>query len=413
MDKGVVVKGWKRGMDNIHDAAELAYDQQGEVTLDALRDAVNVDILDTGMIRRRKGRTKLISGNCHSVWSEDGILLMVKDNNLVLVKPDYSTTTIKAGIGPRVVQYAQVNGEVYYSNGVVSGKVVNGVNVEWGVEIPKTAPTPSSVSGSLFPGRYQVACTYINIYGEEGGGSAARSINISDGSGISISTPAASSVETMKCRVYMTSQNGEVFYLVGETTPGSTITISSAPEYTIPMSTQFMTKMLPGDLIEYYRGRMYSAVGNILWYSQPYTYGLLNPLSNYIVYPSEITILKAVRDGMYLAADKTYFLSGSGGADFDQMDIFDEGAAKYSASNIPNAKDILWYSKRGIMLGSEGGQIVNLQDGRVRPDPVETGVTLYREQDSITQVLGVGKDAPYRSALAAADYWDAEIERRT
>lgn len=412
MDRGIAIKGWKNGMDNIHTAVELATDLEGQVTIDILRDAVNVDVLDTGIIRRRKGQTKVLSGDIHSAWAHGPYLYAVKDGDLVAIAKDYSLTTIQASVGNSRMQFVEVNGEVYYSNGSVSGKIVLNQRRNWGVVVPSKAPTITQASGGLFVGTYRVACSYVNLYGEEGGASIAAAYTLNSLAGLTITTPTTSDAEVQKCRVYLTPPNGEAFYQVAEVSPGASVIIASPPEYTVAMSTQFMTQLPPGSFIDYYRGRMYVANGNILWYSQPYVYGLTNPLSNYIAFPSEITLLKAVQGGIYLATDRTYFLSGSGGEDLAQLEILPFGAAKYSASDLPNSKDILWYTERGIMQGSDSGQVTNLQDGRVRPDPAETGSTLVRETDSIVQVIGIGVDSPYKAGLAASDYWDAEIERR-
>ena len=169
--------------------------------------------------------------------------------------------------------------------------------------------------------------------------------------------------------------------------------------------------MIVGELVEYYGGRMYVAVGNILWYSEPYRFGMYDPQTNYIVFSAPINIIKATVEGIYVAAESTYWLGGTDATDFQQKEILPFGAARYSASNMPTSTNVLWLSDKGIVVGEANGTTTLIQADYVRPNITELGATFVREQDSLIQYVSIGRSSPYASPLRS-DYWDAEIERK-
>lgn len=410
-NKSVKIAGWPKGMDNIHTAEELVFSRRGIEDLSTLRDAVNVDILDAGNVRRRKGYALLAAGKAHSLFSDGTIALAVLNDNLVRIETNKTITILKANVGFRTMQYVSLNNEIYFCNGQVSGKVVDSGIREWGVETPTRTPNVGIIAGNLDAGKYQITCTFENIYGEESGTSPTQTTIVSSG-GLSITAPTANSNEVAKCLVYITLPDSELFYLIGSIAPGSTFNLSSAPNYGKALSTMLMSKLLAGELVEYYRGRMYVAVGNILWYSEPYRFGLYNPRINYIVFSKTINLIKAVTNGFYVASDRTYWFGGTDANDFEQREVLPFGAARYSASNLLDSIGILWLSDRGLITAENDGKVRIVQDNYVRPNITELGATFVREQDSLTQYVSVGRSTPYASPLSATDYWDAEIERK-
>jgi hypothetical protein len=88
--------------------AELAY-------------AINVDIDDSGQIRRRRGFDQKASGNYHSVFSSGDSSYVVKNGDLCRLFPNYTTTVIKAGVGPNEISYVRVGDDIYFSSKNTSG----------------------------------------------------------------------------------------------------------------------------------------------------------------------------------------------------------------------------------------------------------------------------------------------------
>ncbi len=89
-----------------------------------LQRAVNIDIDDTGHVRRRRGATKLASGAFHSLFeADDTTLYVVKDGVLCRLLPNNATVSLGTTIGARRVAYVQVASQIYFSSGAMSGVI--------------------------------------------------------------------------------------------------------------------------------------------------------------------------------------------------------------------------------------------------------------------------------------------------
>lgn len=125
---------------------------------DELARAINVDIDDLGQVRRRRGYTKRLSGDFHSLFTaNDGTVYGVMNNNLVLINPDFTTEVLKTGLsaGPEAgldpLCWLQIGDTVYYSSMTDSGKILQRDVVRpWGAQndagvwlSPVVNPTPT------------------------------------------------------------------------------------------------------------------------------------------------------------------------------------------------------------------------------------------------------------------------------
>ena len=141
--------------------------------------ASNIDIDDRGQLHRRRGYTLKLAGDCHSLFeAEDGTVYGVVSNNLCIIRPNYSTVVLKAGISSDPVSgldplcYCQVGDTIYYSSAQDSGKIIDGVVLPWGASnsagmwlSPVVHPTPTlaEVRGKLLGKPPMATCmTYWN-----------------------------------------------------------------------------------------------------------------------------------------------------------------------------------------------------------------------------------------------------------
>jgi hypothetical protein len=95
----------------------------------ALVEASNVDITKTGAIQSRSGYDQKVSGDFHSVWATDRIMLAVMNGDLVEVLDrggSYSTRVIRYGVGSLPMYYEQIGMRSYYSSMALNGYIENG-----------------------------------------------------------------------------------------------------------------------------------------------------------------------------------------------------------------------------------------------------------------------------------------------
>ena len=93
-----------------------------------LSTAINVDLDDDGQLHRRRGCTRVVTGNFHSLFqSTSGVVYGVKDNVLGIINPDYSFVALQSGIGSNYndgllgLSYAQIGDDIYFSSATNAG----------------------------------------------------------------------------------------------------------------------------------------------------------------------------------------------------------------------------------------------------------------------------------------------------
>jgi hypothetical protein len=98
-----------------------------------LAKALNIDLDDAGEIRRRRGFTLVSEGDCHSLYTAGAATYVVKDGNLCRLFANYSTTTLKSGVGQDPLAYVTVGENTYFSSRSTSGVIKDdNTVVDWG-----------------------------------------------------------------------------------------------------------------------------------------------------------------------------------------------------------------------------------------------------------------------------------------
>jgi hypothetical protein len=122
-----------KGLNTVVDPVRLDYDPKAGVVQLAM--AVNVDVDDTGRISRRKGYVELRNEECHSLWASPTgqDVFYVSGNALYRLNKDYTRTGLRSGLTPGYrMSFCQPAGlEIYYSNGVENGKILESTSYSW------------------------------------------------------------------------------------------------------------------------------------------------------------------------------------------------------------------------------------------------------------------------------------------
>jgi len=90
---------------------------------DELESAVNVDLDDVGQPFSRRGRTRVATGDFHSLWTGYRRTYGVKDGVLGAINSDYSFVALQSGVGSDAVSFDQIADTVYFSSRSASGKI--------------------------------------------------------------------------------------------------------------------------------------------------------------------------------------------------------------------------------------------------------------------------------------------------
>lgn len=412
---------WPRGVNNLAAEGRMPLDEFARPI--ALREAVNVDLTTDGYVRRRAGSAAHYAGTLtHSLWGDDRLDfgLFVDGGALHVLHADGSTESLGVTVGLLPLSYAFVNDRVLWSNRTTCGCVTHLLEpLAWAPEQPSGQPLLEAVNGyGLAAGEYQVAVTFTDAQGRESGTSVAAMVRLEDGQGIALSSipQPTDALATPLVSVYCTGADDPVLYRY-TTLPAGTSSgvIAGAPEGRTA-STQLLQSMPPGQIVRVGGGRQWVASGRVLYWSEPLRYGLYNPARNQMRFNADIDVLEFVGDGgsgagLYVAAGtRTYWLSGSSPADWNQTVAVMAGAVPGSSATLPGDElglqdatpTAVWLSRNGdFYAGQPGGQCTSLTAG-VAVDDADRAAVLYRKSGGIRQYVAALR-APRKQGLAVTD----------
>lgn len=404
MSTPTTIDGWPGGVNN------LAPDHA--LPAGTLRSGVNIDILDDGKVRRRKGLTSILQAAAlYGGTSYNGAIHYVEDGALKRLDGD-ATVTLREGLAHHPMAFLELNGDLYYSNGADTGLLREGADLPWGVECASGPPTLGLISGAIQAGTYLCVCTYARTDGEEGGCARASVIASAVGQGIVITPPLPIGADLEWVNIYLTAPDDDVFRFVGRVGIGQTLSLLTQPQRGRELRTRYLQPMPPATSLCAYNGRIYGASGRVLWCSEPLFYGQCNVVKNFLLFADDISAVVAHDDGIYVGSDVLYFLAGAGLGEFQLRQTMPCQLAAHSVTGIPDSQDSLVLSTRGLLRLMAGGSVKQFNEN-VMPSPAIEGSTFVREQDGLSQYIGVATKTAGVSSFVATDYMEAEIIRRS
>lgn len=393
------------GMNNRLPAEKLHVPREG----DFVSSAVNGDFTAAGTFRRRKGFAPVVVGtSTHSLVGFDDIGFVVEENHLCSLHKEEDGTIVRNAIYT-VTQnlqfsYTRAPLAIYASNGREFLRIDRDSVLPVGLPSPDE-PRVSAIGGGLPPGVYQVAVSYRDASGRDSGVSLTARIELPIGGGISIDyaaeRPAADTI------LYMTAPNGDQLF---ETNlPGYSGQVITALPAEGARPVAMMTAPLPaGQIVRYHRGKLYSAAGALLFFSEPYGLELCDLAENCIPFPEPITLVEPCVNGLYISADKTYWLSTD---DMKLTPVLPYKAVGGTGNVRRDSEEVWWMSTRGLVRGDQTGTVENMQEERVAVSPAMYGASLMREEDGEKQFVATSFD-PRQTVTAARAWIDAEVIRK-
>ena len=158
----------------------------------------------------------------------------------------------------------------------------------------------------------------------------------------------------------------------------------TASTYVGPTTKRVLSDPPVGKFIEHYKGRIYIAQGDVLWYSEPYHYEAFNLHANFLQFEEPIRMVRAVRDGIFVSTERTiYFLAGErADQGFIKMHVAPYGAFMYSDIKLNGQllyeqdgtpvielsqqdEAALWITEKGVCYGGPDGRFVNITRNKV------------------------------------------------
>jgi hypothetical protein len=274
--------------------------------------ADNVVVTDAGKLELRQGYSRTMAGTFTGAYAtKDRSRFYVVDGGAMkaMVAGGASGVTLASGLDTDPMAFTEVNGQVFYTNGVDSGIVTPDNRVlPWAWDIP-AAPTLAAVTGALDPGLYRVCCTQTLADGRETGASDIVELEIAAGEALQISSiPQTAGLTT---NVYIAPANSTVFQRASSPTVGSIVWNASPDALNTELLTADLEPLPDGcTVVQEWGGAIYAAQHfpehdySAIWKSQPLGFHLFDLERNAILVPGQVRMLAPHAAGLVIGTDR-------------------------------------------------------------------------------------------------------------
>jgi hypothetical protein len=167
------------------------------------------------------------------------------------------------------------------------------------------------------------------------------------------------------------------------------------------VSQDFKAQMVAGQCISFFRGRLYVAKDDVLWFSDAFRFFKRDMRFNFKPFSGFVDMVAYTVDGLYVSAGGiTYFLTGDNPHKFDLRPIAGYGAI-YGSLTYVNGSQIkdglyngevpVWASTEGLCFGYPAGKMVNMTSDKFIMASGSYGASLARPRldtgDGYTQFI--------------------------
>lgn len=382
------------GINNVSDDDGLQ--QGGDASKLFVREALNVDISDTGRIALRKGAVQVSTTQFKNLWQSPlhQDVFATLNRQLVKVNPmSWDYEVLLDGIDDSVVCYEVVNNLVFIST-------LQGIFCYDGARVlPLTIDTPASPmvaastqGGTLGSGDYIVAMSYIRNGVESALSENVRCSLALSGQGdplqgsLTVTLPYCLDDSITGVNIYVSARNGAELKKFGTYPIGTgQVVIDQCEQLGRAVQFSHLSPMPSGKFMQYWQGRLLTADKNVLRFSQAMAYHLHDERHDFVLMPQRITFILPVDAGVWVGqVDGVVFLSGSqpsemtfskktGHAPIPMSAIYVDADTVGGDISQSGNTTALWLADNGYVVGTSSGQIIEVQSGTLKGITAKSG----------------------------------------
>lgn len=161
-------------------------------------------------------------------------------------------------------------------------------------------------------------------------------------------------------------------------------------------SANFKERVLAGHILAEFGRRLYVAVDNAIYYTDADDIERLDERDDPFVFPSRITMILPMESGIFISADRLYWMGGKGPDEFTLQEVNSypaiEGTGiredgKYLGIDGVSGPVALWTSEQGICLGLDNGTVENLTLGKIDFTAQKRGTAIVRKRNGLNQYV--------------------------
>jgi hypothetical protein len=410
--------GWPGGVNNRIRETEQVVMRGGEKipSSEFLRQALNVDLTSEGHPIRRKGYSIHTSGYAHSIYASEEleIFCVVIEGQLLAGKDPDNLSVITAVNRYNRMSYTVLNDVLYYSNGQSLGEITHALEHRtWGIPVAPT-PTlagPASENPNGWKDTRQVAVTYVDHYGREGGASAPALVG---GSGpFTVTIPVPLPPDVAEARIYASQVSSEILYHAQSLITVGTVTVQpSEIGRGKELDTLNMHPPVAGQLLCRLNGRVYIARNDKITFTEALRYHLTRPSQGIYMFSDYVTLMEPSTNGVYVGTQHgIVFLKGEDPYDVEQVHVSPYAPVEMAVTRIPGEKfgvsvdEVpVWWGTDGVMVvGLPGGELKQLTRDRLAVPEFAAGAVSLREYDGMSHIVSSLRSSDGMNPMGASD----------
>lgn len=379
---------WSRGANNQSEARRLP---EGFA-----RELVNVDPLPGGTLELRTGYRKLTGGdNIRAMFSRGNQLVFVDGDQLRVFDTGTNsphTLATVAGAGP--VAGTVHNDQLYLSTPTDSVRY-DGAVKQWAV--PEPVVNVTLVPGYLPAGVYKVGVTALGDDAVESGCNS-YILTLDGTKAIQVT-----SADSRPLRLYCSVANGATLFY-----QGGLQTIVQVDDSRETLTTDGMWAFPAVERLVSCNAMLVGSVGRYVYVSDPFHPHLWQPDRGFFQFPAPVTVLAATNGGVYVAADKTYFLSRLDTEEPQQRTVLEFGAVEGTGVKL-NDTSVSWFTVYGQANGGPDGNVSLPNSGVFAPSTTSLGAAGLLDHNGVQSVVTTMHGQERANRMAAGDYYRARI----
>lgn len=354
-----------------------------------LSKAENVDLDNAGRLRLRQSSALIQTMTTPHSLSPGHDYLVRNGALYAITLSTYSETLVKVLSNDNPVSWAAFNGDLYYSNGTDAGRLSAGTYYPMALPTPDS-PVVAGIPGALHAGAYQVAVQYINqATGEEGGVSPSTAWETPPDAALRITLPGPMAGAT-HVNVYVSAVNGSVPLLKGTVAVGTATYDVTTPATGRESNQRYEAPLPPGKLF-WFNGCLCSYKDGNVYEGLPFRPGYYLPVEGRIPFPATVSNVVPAQNGVYVVADKTYWLAGQRMTACETIqDVLPYGGVPGTAFAVPHKSLYGWFGAKGFVLGTPQGEVQAVMAETVDVVAPAAGVAAVFEDRGYRRVVACG-----------------------
>lgn len=287
------------------------------------------------------------------------------------------------------------NGQVYLNTERESVRT-DGVTVKsWAINSPGFAV--ERIAGSLAAGIYKVAVTALGDDDEESGCDP-MIVRLAEGEALRVSSD-----DPRTLKAYVSAVNGASLFSQGPLIGGA-MAITSVDDSRERLTTGGLMPMPFCSMLAAYNGIIVGVHGRYVLFSSPMHPHLFDPTSNFFQYSDEPSLIAATDGGLYVAAgEKTYFITQPDSGTPVQRPVFDIGAIKGSATQLPDGR-AAWFTRYGLAIGGPDGVVALPNRQTYAPDLAAMGAAGVLEHNGGAMVVTTMRGVANPNNIGTGDF---------